>query len=109
MKCAHLLLPLALLMTACSPSAPPETSTAAASPAPGAIASATGTIEAVDPAAGTVTIAHGAVEAFHWPPMTMTFHGGKVDLRSIKKGDRVSFRFTANGMNGALVSIQPTE
>ena len=111
MKLAALPVSLLLLLTACSQSTPPaqkESGDTATASAP-VTASATGTVEAVDPAARTVTIAHGPVEALHWPSMTMTYQAGSVDLGPIKKGDRVSFRFTAAGMDGTLVSIRPIE
>ena len=108
MKLAALLVSLIMLITACSQSAPPAQNESAEASA-SLTASATGTVEAIDPAARTVTIAHGPVEALHWPPMKMTYQAGDVDLGPIKKGDRVSFRFTAAGMSGTLVSIQPTE
>ena len=69
--------------------------------------SATGTVESVDVAAKTVTIAHGPVDALQWPAMTMTFKAPNTDLGAIKPGDKVTFEFTATGMDGTIVAIKP--
>ena len=68
-------------------------------------ATASGTIEAVDVAAKTITIAHGPVDALKWPAMTMTFKAPNADLKSVKKGDQVTFEFVSSGMDATIVTI----
>ena len=119
MKIATVLLPLVLLAGCSAPDS--TTPTPAATPAPAApapaatapavespaiaTASASGVVESVDAAAKTVTIAHGAVESLKWPAMTMTFQAPDIDLGTIKQGDKVSFEFTAVGMDGTITSL----
>lgn len=115
MKIQCLLLSLTLL-AACSssdeatqdaaaPTAPAPSPAPNAPAGPNVVASATGEVEDIDLAAKTITISHWPVDALKWPAMTMAFHAQKIDLGSIKKGDRVSFQFTSQGMDGTLVAI----
>lgn len=58
------------------------------------MAAATGRIRGINAPPGTVSIEHGPIPAMNWPPMTMTF--GVRDpgqLRGLRTGDRVEFRF----------------
>ncbi|MHB8911358.1 MAG: copper-binding protein [Lysobacter sp.] len=130
MKIAAVLLPIVLLAGCSSPdSTSPSTATAPApaesaptpapagsAPAPAAAApavespatataSASGVVESVDASAKSVTIATDAVEALKWPAMTMTYRAPDIDLSTIKQGDKVSFEFTAVGMDGTISSI----
>lgn len=121
MKIATVLLPLVLLAGCSSPDSASPTpavtpAPAASEPAPIAAApatdsaatvsaSASGVVESVDATAKTVTIATDAVESLKWPAMTMTYQAPNVDLGAIKQGDKVSFEFTAVGMDGTISSI----
>ena len=68
-------------------------------------ASAVGTVVALDATASTITISHGPVAALKWPPMTMTFKTGTVDVHTLKRGDHVDFEFVSTGMDGTLTKI----
>jgi Cu(I)/Ag(I) efflux system periplasmic protein CusF len=95
-----LLVPIGLLVTACSPPASEPAaktdmqsmnmSPAAASEA-GAIR-AVGTVTAVDAAAGTISLNHEPIPAIQWPTMTMQFRAEDASiLQGIAVGDRVAF------------------
>lgn len=113
----HLTLLLApVLLAACSQEQQPQetttmpvaASTAARSVAdvvPSTAASASGVVEAMDLTGGTITIAHGPVARLKWPPMTMKFRTGAIDVTAIRLGDHVDFKFKSQGMDATLTEI----
>jgi Cu/Ag efflux protein CusF len=91
------IVPIILLVAACSPPAQDAAKTddamnmEAAAPAAGPITS-TGTVTEVDPAAGTITINHEPIAAISWPAMTMQFTAeDPAMLHGLAVGDRVAF------------------
>jgi Cu(I)/Ag(I) efflux system periplasmic protein CusF len=107
---------LLALLAGCSP-APQEADEA---PAPAASSgsqsppeatpstgSTTGVIESIDPESRTITIAHEPVAALQWPAMTMTFNAPEADLSALRAGDRISFDFTASGMDATITRLEP--
>lgn len=105
-----------MLLAACSQERPPQeigskpaaastSARATADNAPPTVATASGVVEAVDAAAGTITIAHGPVEQLKWPPMTMKFRTGAVDVAAVRPGDHVDFKFASKGMDATLTEI----
>lgn len=108
-----LIVPIALLAAACSPSAQDaaksedgmnmETSTPAAA---GPVAS-TGTVTQVDAAAGTITINHEPIAAISWPAMTMQFTAeNPAILQGIAVGDHVSFELKSATETSTVTMVQ---
>ncbi|BCT93879.1 copper-binding protein [Lysobacter helvus] len=105
-----------MLLAACSQDRPPQetgpqpvaaatSARAMADVAPATVATASGVVEAMDPAGGTITIAHGPVAQLKWPPMTMKFRTGAIDVTAIRLGDHVDFKFKSQGMDATLTEI----
>lgn len=95
-----LLVPISLLVVACSPPASEpaaktdmqsmNTGPAAASEADAI--RAFGTVTAIDAAAGTISLSHEPIPAVQWPAMTMQFRAEDPSiLQGIAVGDRVAF------------------
>lgn len=68
--------------------------------------SAVGVVKAVDATKGTITLSHDPVPSIKWPAMTMAFKASKDQITGVKAGDRVSFEFTAKGMDATVTSIK---
>jgi Cu(I)/Ag(I) efflux system periplasmic protein CusF len=118
MSSAPILLALLALLAGCTPS-PQQAGEAAGqsamsdpqSPSEARVSSGatTGVVESIDPDARTVTIAHEPVASLEWPAMTMTFKVPEADLSALRAGDRVSFDFTARGMDATITRIESVQ
>ena len=100
-----LVLPIALLIGGCGPSASDQESAAPAV----AEHMATGTLNSIDQVAGTINITHGAVPSAGWPEMTMSFKLADPDAAvALKPGERVDIHFKIeSGMDATVTTITP--
>ncbi|WP_071870356.1 copper-binding protein [Atopomonas hussainii] len=65
-----------------------------------------GVIKALLPDRKQVVIDHEPVASHNWPKMTMGFAVTDAKLlEGLSVGDKVSFKFTAKGMNGVISAI----
>ncbi len=103
---------LLIAVSACSPAADKQTTTAPKEAA-GATASSEvqhgkseGKITAIDTAKGTVTLDHGEIPELQWPPMAMGFEASADLLKGLKVGDRVAFELDWNGATGRITRIE---
>lgn len=64
-----------------------------------------GVLKVIDAAMGTVTLAHEPVPSLKWPAMTMPFTITRELATGLKVGQKVTFEFTAKGMNGTITKI----
>lgn len=103
---------LLIAVSACSPEADKQTTTAPKEAA-GATASSEvqhgkseGKITAIDTAKGTVTLDHGEIPELQWPPMAMGFEASADLLKGLKVGDRVAFELDWNGATGRITRIE---
>lgn len=78
-------------------------------PAQAQVHRTTGVVKSVDAARGTVMIAHDPVPTLQWPAMTMPFYLSANLAKGIQVGQKVTFEFTADGMNGTITRIAPAK
>ncbi|MBA4757994.1 copper-binding protein [Sphingosinicella sp.] len=103
---------LLVAVSACSPEADKQKTTApkdAAADAPASVVQhgkGEGKITAIDEAKGTVTLDHGEIAALKWPPMAMGFEAPADLLKGLKVGDRVAFELDWNGATGRITRIE---
>ena len=103
---------LLIAVSACSPEADKQTTTApkeaAGDTAPSEVqhGKGEGKITAIDEAKGTATLDHGEIAALKWPPMTMGFEASADLLKGLKVGDRVAFDLDWDGAKGRITRIE---
>lgn len=104
---------LLIAVSACSPAAEKQTTTAPKEAAGDTASSEVqhgkgeGKITAIDAAKGTVTLDHGEIAELQWPPMAMGFEASSDLLKGLKVGDRVAFELDWNGAKGRITRIEP--
>jgi Cu(I)/Ag(I) efflux system protein CusF len=107
----------ALLITGCSRSEAPATTTdmPAATESMNTMvesaktATTKGTIKAIDSEAGKITIAHEPVPAVQWPAMTMAFKATPEQLAVVQVGQAVQFEFQTRGMDATITRISEAD
>lgn len=111
-----LLLPIALLVAACSPPASGPAAKSdmsqmkmeepAATPAAGPIRG-TGTVTAVNAAQGVITLNHEPIPAIRWSAMTMEFKAEDPRiLQGVAVGDRVTFELKSASDTNMVTMVQ---
>ena len=64
-----------------------------------------GVIKGLDKVGGFVTLQHRPIPALKWPAMTMKFKAAPALLKSLKKGQAVTFKLKPVGGSGEIVAI----
>lgn len=103
---------ITLLLSACSPQAPAESSmstgtgAASAATATAQTAQGSGVIKQIDPQANRIVIDHQPIASLDWPQMTMGFKlADPTLLQGLEVGQTVRFELQAEGMNATITAI----